>query len=92
MIYTENQLYIYTTKDGGIKLKKKLSSKQWMVLWQECQWISEKKKTVGLMFKIKGLFKYGIADWNFYKQDISKIITTFQAKYYYAKKKELLGL
>ena len=23
MIYTENQLYIYTTKDGGIKLKKK---------------------------------------------------------------------
>ena len=41
------------------------------------------------MFKIKGLFKYGIADWNFYKQDISKIITTFQAKYYYAKKKEL---
>lgn len=73
----------------SIKLKKKLSSKQWMVLWQECQWISEKKKTVGLMFKIKSLFKYGIADWNFYKQDISKIITTFQAMYYYAKKKEL---
>ena len=74
-----------------IKLKKKLSSKQWMVLWQECQWISERKKNIGLMFKIKGLFKYGIADWNYYKQDISKIIMTFQAMFYYAKKKELFA-
>jgi superfamily I DNA and/or RNA helicase len=63
----------------GIKFKKKLSSKHWMVLWQECQLISEEKKTIGFWFKIKALFKYGVIDWNFYKQDISKIITTFQA-------------
>jgi hypothetical protein len=50
-----------------------------MVLWQECQLISEEKKTIGFWFKIKVLFKYGVINWNFYKQDISKIITTFQA-------------
>ena len=60
-----------------------------MVLWQECQLISEEKKAIGFWFKIKGFFKYGVIDWNFYKQDISKIITTFQAMYYRAKQAEL---
>lgn len=60
-----------------------------MVLWQECQLISEEKKAIGFWFKIKALFKYGVIDWNFYKQDISKIITTFQAMYYGAKQEEL---
>ena len=69
----------------SIKFKKKLSSKQWMALWQECQLISEERKTIGFWFKIKALFKYGVIDWNFYKQDISKIITTFQAMYYIIK-------
>lgn len=73
----------------NIKFKKKLSSKYWMVLWQECQLISEEKKAIGFWFKIKALFKYGVTDWNFYKQDISKIITTFQAMYYGAKQEEL---
>lgn len=72
-----------------IRFKKKLSSKQWMELWQECQLISEEKKTIGFWFKIKIFFKYGVIDWNFYKQDISKIITTFQAMYYRAKQVEL---
>lgn len=40
-------------------------------------------------FKIKALFKYGVTDWGIYKQDISKIITTFQAMYYRAKQAEL---
>ena len=72
-----------------IRFKKKLSSKQWMELWQECQLISEEKKAIGFWFKIKALFKYGVTDWKFYKQDISKIITTFQAMYYGAKQVEL---
>lgn len=72
-----------------IIFRKKLSSKQWMVLWQECQLISEEKKKIGFWFKVKGFFKYGVTDWNFYKQDISKIITTFQAMYYWAKQLEL---
>ena len=73
----------------SIKFKKNLSSKDWMALWQECQLISEEKKAIGFWFKIKALLKYGVTDWNFYRQDISKIITTFQAMYYGAKRSEL---
>ena len=51
--------------------------------------ISEEKKAIGFWFKIKALLKYGVTDWNFYRQDISKIITTFQAMYYGAKRSEL---
>ena len=73
----------------SIKFKKKLSSKQWMLLWQECQLISEEKTTIGFWFKIKALFKYGVTNWGIYKQDISKAITTFQARFYRAKQSEL---
>lgn len=73
----------------GIKLRKNLSSKDWMVLWQECQLITEEEKAIGILFKIKGFFKYGITDWRFYKQDFAKIITTFQVMYYRAKQAEL---
>lgn len=73
----------------SIKFKKNLSSKDWMALWQECQLISEEKKAIGFWFKIKALLKYGVTDWNFYRQDISKIITTFQVMYYGAKRSEL---
>ena len=75
----------------NIKVKKKLSSKHWMALWQECQLISEEKKAIGFWFKVKSLLKYGVTDWNFYRQDISKIITTFQAMYYGAKRSELFA-
>ena len=51
--------------------------------------ISEEKTAIGFWFKIKALFKYGVTDWSIYKQDISKIITTFQAMYYRAKQAEL---
>lgn len=60
-----------------------------MVLWQEFRLISEEKKTIGIWVKIKAFLKYGVTDWNFYKQDISKIITTFQAMFYRAKQMEL---
>lgn len=74
---------------NSIKFKKKLSSKRWMEMWQECQMISEEKQKIGIWFKIKAFFSYGITDLNFYKQDIAKIITTFQAMYYCAKQLEL---
>ena len=69
--------------------KRKLTSARWMELWQECQFISEEKQMISLWFKIKGLFKYGIIDLTFYKQDIAKIITTFQDMYYRRKNEEL---
>lgn len=76
-------------KTENIKFKKNLSSKCWMALWQECQLISEEKKAMGFLFKAKAFLKYGITDWKFYKQDISKIITIFQAMYFRAKQVEL---
>ena len=72
-----------------IKYKKSLSSKHWMALWQECQLISEEKKAIGFWFKIKALLKYGVIGRRLYKQEISKVITTFQAMYYRAKLAEL---
>lgn len=73
----------------SIRFKKKLSSKQWMEIWQECQILSEEKQKLGILFKIKVFFRYGITDTGFYEQDISKIITTFQAMYYRTKQMEL---
>ena len=93
-LVTEQEYFNQYVKESdvhtdSIKFKKKLSSKQWMVLWQDCQLISEEKTAIGFWFKIKALFKYGVTDWGIYKQDISKIITTFQAMYYRAKRSEL---
>ena len=73
-----------------LNIKKSFGSKQWMELWQECQFISEEKNRINFWFKIKALFKYGVTNWKFYNQDISKIITTFQFMYYDTKKNELL--
>lgn len=73
-----------------IKVKKRQSSKNWMFLWQECQMIYEKKNKIGLLFKIKTFLQYGITNFSFYKQDMAKIITTFQAMYYREKNIELL--
>lgn len=69
---------------------RKLSSARWMKLWQECQSISEEKQSISFWFKLKNLIKYGIVDFRFYKQDIAKIITTFQDMYYRKKGEELL--
>ena len=93
-LVTEREYFNQYVKESdvhtdSIKFKKKLSSKQWMALWQECQLISEEKTAIEFWFKIKALFKYGVTDWGIYKQDISKIITTFQAMYYRAKQAEL---
>lgn len=73
-------------------LKKNLSSRQWMELWQDCLRISEKEKAIGLflqIFRLKAFFKYGITDRNINKREMAKIITTFQSGYYHAKQIEL---
>ncbi len=73
----------------SIRFKENISSKSWMVLWQECQLILEEKKAIGFLFKLKAFLKYGIKDWNFYKQENPKVITTFQTMYYHRKQVEL---
>lgn len=74
----------------SIKLKRDVPSQRCMALWQECQLVSEKKRKLGVIFKIKSIFLYGISDWNFYKQELAKIITAFQGMYYKQKHKELV--
>ena len=75
----------------SIQSKRILSANQWMALWQECRMHIEEKQRIGLLFRIKGFLRYGILNLNFYKQDIAKIITTFQAMYYRAKEAELVN-
>ena len=72
-----------------IKVKKHISSKSWMELWQAYEKLNKANKEIGFWFKIKGYFKYGIRSLDFYKQDIGTVITTFQFMYYCAKQKEL---
>lgn len=57
-LVTEQEYFNQYVKESdvhtdSIKFKKKLSSKQWMVLWQDCQLISEEKTAIGFWFKIK---------------------------------------
>lgn len=73
----------------SIKSKRKISSGQWMRLWQKCQIICDKNREIGFLFKLKGFLQYGISDRNFYEQDIVNIITVFQAMYYRSKEVEL---
>lgn len=75
----------------NFKSKRKLSANQWMTLWQDCRMNIEEKQRIGLFLKIKGFLHYGISNLNFYKQDIAKVITTFQAMYYRVREAELAG-
>ena len=70
-------------------INSKLSSSRLLRLWNECLTVSESEKEIGFFFKVKSVILYGIYNWEFYKQDISKIINTFQKLYYQARKKEI---
>lgn len=65
-----------------IKIRGKMTSNKVMQLWNELQSRANQDKAISLFTKFRGLFTYGIADWNFYKQDLSKIITILQGMYY----------
>lgn len=71
------------------KIRKKLKSEQLLQLWQECQYISDTGKKLTILFKFKSCVMYGIADWNFYKEDITLIINALQRLFYQARIKEL---
>ena len=66
----------------AIKVRGKLSSDKIMQLWQELQDRADHSKKLSLLFKLRSIFVYGIANWEFYKQDLSKIITVLQGMYY----------
>lgn len=63
-------------------IKKNIPSKKLMLIWQECQMISEKRQKLGFVFKMKLFFCCGVLGNDFYKQNITKIISSFQYMYY----------
>lgn len=87
--YFEQYLKERDASSNGFKFKKRLSSGDWMTLWQECQRIFEEKQKIGLIFKIKSFFQAGITNFSFYKQSIEKIISILQRMYYKTREKEL---
>ncbi len=72
-----------------VEVRKNISSEKLLNLWQECQHLADVGKEPTFLFKLLGLFKYGIKDFSFYNQDITKIIATFQKLFYIRKENEL---
>ncbi|SEA17716.1 Superfamily I DNA and/or RNA helicase [Oribacterium sp. KHPX15] len=72
-----------------VKIRDNLSSEKIMHLWQELQRRTDESKKMSILFKLKSIFLYGIANWDFYKQDISKIISVLQGMYYQQSLKEI---
>lgn len=82
--------YLNETEAGvDFTIKKKITSARLMLLWQECQSLAESNKKIGMLFRLKCRFKYGINGKRFYQQDISKMITCFQKLFYQYKQEEL---
>jgi len=73
-----------------LKARRNLKSSRLMQMWQECYDFSENKRTVSFWYKFKSVIIYGISDWNFFKNDLSKIITLIQSLFYRAKQAELI--
>lgn len=66
----------------AIKVRGKMSADKVMQLWQELQNRADEEKPLSIFDKLKSIFIYGIANWDFYKQDLSKIVTVLQGMYY----------
>ncbi len=71
------------------KIRRKLKSEQLLQLWQECQYISDIGKKLTILFKLKSCVIYGIADWDFYKEDITLIVNALQRLFYQTRIEEL---
>lgn len=54
----------------AIKIRGKMSSDRVMQLWQELQNRANQDKPLSLFAKLRSIFVYGIADWNFYNNDL----------------------
>ena len=74
---------------NSIKIRGRLSSEKVMNLWQEIQDRADRGKQLGFIQKLKSILVYGIANWDFYNQDVSKIIFVLQKLYYKTKRDEI---
>ena len=62
-----------------------------MALWLDYQRMAEKDNRIGLLYKLKKLFRYGIFSLSFYNNSPEKVIAFFQHLYYELKETELNG-
>lgn len=87
--------YEYVSDTGAdyqaIKVRGKLSSTKILQLWQELQNQADQYKKLSFWTKLRSIFVYGIADWKFYKQNLSKIISQLQEMYYKKSLDEISG-
>ncbi|SCZ80505.1 AAA domain-containing protein [Pseudobutyrivibrio xylanivorans] len=74
---------------NAIKIRGNIPSEKVMMLWLEIQDRADRGKNLSLFQKLRSVFVYGIANWDFYKQDLSKIISVLQRLYYKNKLIEL---
>lgn len=72
-----------------LKIKKKLTSKKIIKLWNEIQIINETGKKLSWLFKFKSGVVYRIFNLNIFNNDISNLITEIQDIYYDTKEIEL---
>lgn len=72
-----------------IRVRKSLDSEQCMDLWKECLRMAAQEIKIGISFKLRCHFTYGISGKGFYKQDLIKVTTMMQGLFYQAKQKEL---
>ena len=73
----------------AVTIRSKLKADKLMRLWQEVQDRADKDKKLTFWTKLKSVLVYGIADWSFYEQEYSKIITVLQGMYYERSLKEI---
>ncbi|MBR0038384.1 MAG: AAA family ATPase [Lachnospiraceae bacterium] len=73
----------------NIGIKKRSSANKIMQLLIELQNKVDNNKKVSLFFKLKSFLLYGIASWEFYKEDPATMITTLKGLYYECALKEI---
>lgn len=73
----------------AIKVRGKMPSDKVLQLWQELQNRADQEKKLSIFAKLRSIFIFGIANWDFYKQDLATIITVLQGMYYRRTLKEI---
>jgi Superfamily I DNA and RNA helicases and helicase subunits len=75
--------------ENMLKVRRGLRSSRLMKLWQECYDFSEKERGVSFWYKFKSVIIFGLSNWKFFYNDLSKIITLLQSLFYRTKQEEL---
>lgn len=69
--------------------KSEISSEKLLQLENRYRDHLERKKSVGLFFKIENMIRFGIMDWSFYKQEPSKLLFLIQNHFYKSRLREM---